>query len=225
MQTWKWVLPFIHWSTAVAHHCSAQQAPAASLQPFLKWICFQICKFLPEQTTAPVFPRTPSPPHPSGFGSAQPLHKSSRTAAHGDSRSQHPSLWSFVFHLVAPSCRVYRFFSLCLRYFSVSHSTGVVAMRYLPLGEGCQRTQSWDCNQLPSPLTEWAPTSTFKIKFSVLAHDQQGLSSTAFPAKCNTIIHASTPIAGLVSCNTGSVCPLWQAAEFEFWPIKSLIFT
>lgn len=113
----------------------------------------------------------------------------------------------------------------CLRYFSVSHSTGVVAMRYLPLGEGCQRTQSWDCNRLLSPLTEWAPTSTFKIKFSVLAHDQQGLSSTAFPAKCNTIIHASTPTAGLVACNTGSVRPLWQAAEFEFWPIKSLIFT
>lgn len=112
MQTLKWVLPFIHWSTAVAHHCSAHQAPAASLQPFLKWICFQICKFLPEQTTAPVFPRTPSPPHPSGFGSAQPSHESSRTAAHADSRSQHPCLWSFVFHLVAPSCRAYRFFSL-----------------------------------------------------------------------------------------------------------------
>lgn len=63
-------------------------------------------------------------------------------------------------------------FSLCLWYLSMPHLTGAAATRHLPFQEGCQCTPSWDCYRLLSPLTEWGPVSTFKIKFSTFAHVQ-----------------------------------------------------
>ena len=116
-------------------------------------------------------------------------------------------------------------FSLCLRHFSVSHLTGAAAMRPLPFQEGCQCTPSWDCNRLLSPGTECGGRFSFKMKLGTLAHVPWDRSSLAFPGKSNSGTHTSSLTAGLVARHTANVCPLWQQAEFEFWSIKSLIFT